>query len=184
MWEGDLLQVTMNVSRGQTRCVEQVGLLQYAGGKWQAVWGPHTFSPFPDLSIVFQPPAGIDRYTVFHSRYKSFHGERDIHVREDWKREGAQYLQITRTELSPEEYIGIRFALALLSQNEHELRSWATSEALERAENLGLAESLREGFRTHKRKDGAVLLETESRAKSWRLTLASEETGIKVTGIR
>lgn len=114
--EGDLLQVIMNVATGQTRNVEQVGLLQYVGDQWQTVWGPPTPSPYPDLSIVFQPPEGIHRFTQFRD-------EGDVHVREEWLRKGKMYLQMSRVELSQEEYSVVRFALALLRQVDPELRN-------------------------------------------------------------
>lgn len=175
--EGDLLQVVMNVARGETRTVEQVGLLQHVGGRWQAVWGPKTSSPYPLLSVLFQPHEGIDRYTLFRD-------EGGVYAREDWERKGATYRQTSRVELSTEEYTVVRFALALLADNGYELSHWSVSEALNLAQSLNMTESLQEGFTTQASIDGGMVrIAPANRADGWDLTVTQESNFWKVTTI-
>jgi len=176
--EGDLLQVIMNVSGGETRLEEQVGLLQFHGGGWQAVWGPKTTSPDAQLSLVFQPPGSrVAQYTLFRD-------EEGVYIREDWERQGLTYVQTRRLELSQEEYVAIRFILAFLSNNEIELAYWGTPEAVESAQHLGLAQALQDGFTTKPPTLGIVEVNAVDLGEAWHFRVARRDMFWKITEIQ
>jgi hypothetical protein len=179
--EGDLLQVIMNVSPGQTHLIDQVALLQYVAGKWQPAWGPVTSSPSAQLSLLFQPPEGIARYTLFRNE-----GEAYVHVREDWERQGSSYVRSGRAELSEAEYTVVRFVLALMDTSDpnFELTYYGEPPAVESAQHTDLAAALHPGFTTKIGTDGAVHLEAVGHAKSWRVTVNYDKPFWKVAAIQ
>jgi hypothetical protein len=179
--EGDLLQVIMNVSPGQTHLIDQVALLQYVAGKWQPAWGPVTSSPSAQLSLVFQPPVGIARYTLFRDE-----GEAYVHVREDWERQGSKYVRSGRAELSQAEDTVVRFVLAMMDKSDpnFDLTYYGEPPAVESAQRMDLAAALRPGFTTQLGTDGVVRLEAADRVKSWRLTVTQVNQLWKVATIQ